>query len=185
MIQNSDYYFLTKNLQLFRTYMKNKINGSQINYYFICTTKLWLFSHKIQLEQESDNVKLGKILHEQSFQREKDYLIDNLINIDFIKITDCIEIHEVKKTQKMEKSHEFQLLYYMHYLKNEKDIENIKGFLNYPKNRKKEEIFLTKEKEKELTKIIEDINNIIEAEMPKPKKKRICNKCAYFEFCFS
>ena len=58
--------------------MKNKINGTQINYYFICKTKLWLFSHNIQLEQ-SENVKLGKILHEDSFKREKEYLIDNMI----------------------------------------------------------------------------------------------------------
>ena len=165
--------------------MISKINGTQINYYFICKTKLWLFSHNIQLEHESENVKLGKILHEDSFKREKDFLIDNLINVDFIKFTDCVEIHEVKKTQKMEKSHEFQLLYYMFYLKNEKDIDNIKGILNYPKNRKKKEIFLTKEKEEELFEIIEDINKIISSEMPKPKKSKICNRCAYFEFCFS
>ena len=124
-------------------------------------------------------------MHEDSFKREKDYLIDNLINVDFIKLTDNVEIHEVKKTQKMEKSHEFHLLYYMHYLKNEKDIDNIKGFLDYPKNRKKVEIFLTKEKESELLNVIDEINNINENEMPKPKKSRICRKCAYFEFCFS
>lgn len=162
--------------------MKAEINGTQINYYFICKTKLWLFSHNIQ---QSENVKLGKILHEDSFKREKDYLIDNLINVDFIKLTDCVEIHEIKKTQKMEISHEYQLLYYMYYLKKEKDIKNIKGFLDYPKNRKKKEIFLTKEKEDELLKIIDDINKIIQDEMPKPKKSKICRKCAYFEFCFS
>ena len=73
----------------------------------------------------------------------------------------------------------------MYYIKYEKDIVNIKGFLDYPKNRKKKEIFLTQEKEAELIKIIEDINKINENEMPKPKKSRICRKCAYFEFCFS
>lgn len=165
--------------------MFSKINGTQINYYFICKTKLWLFSHNIQLEDESENVKLGKILHEDSFKRENDYLIDNLINIDFIKLSDCVEIHEVKKTQKMEKSHECQLLYYMYYLKNEKGIDNIKGFLDYPKNRKKRQIFLTPEKEDELISIIKNINEINTKDMPKPKKSRICNKCAYFEFCFS
>ena len=165
--------------------MLAKINGTKINYYFICKTKLWLFSHNIQLEHISENVKLGKILHEDSFKREKSFLIDNLINVDFIKLTDCVEIHEVKKTQKMDKSHEYQLLYYMYYLKNEKDIKNIKGYLDYPKNKKKKEIFLTKEKEEELVKIIEDINKINSNEMPKPKKSKICRKCAYFEFCFS
>lgn len=165
--------------------MISKVNGTQINYYFICKTKLWLFSHDIQLEDESENVKLGKILHKESFKREKEFLIDNLINVDFIKLTDCVEIHEVKKTRKMEKSHEYQLLYYMYYLKNEKDIENIKGFLDYPNNRKKKEIFLTQEKEEELLKIIKDIYKINENDMPIPKKSKICRKCAYFEFCFS
>ena len=123
------------------------IKGSQINYYFICKTKLWLFSHNIQMEQESDSVSIGKQLHEITYKREKDYLIDNLINVDFIKKRKNIEIHEVKKTPKMEKSHEYQLLYYMYYLKNEKDIDNIVGYIDYPKIRKKVKIYLTDEKE--------------------------------------
>lgn len=162
-----------------------RINGLQINYYFICKTKLWLFSHNITLELESDNVQLGILLHENSFKKEKDFLIDNLINIDFIKITDAVEIHEIKKTDKMELSHEFQLLYYMFYLKNEKDIKNIKGFLNYPNSKIKKEVFLTSENEKKLVEIIDDITKIISGDMPKPKKSKICRKCAYFEFCFS
>ena len=165
--------------------MKNKISGLQMNYYFICKTKLWLFSHNISFELENDNVQLGIILHENAFKKEKSYYIDNLINVDFIKITDYVEIHEVKKTQKMDKSHEYQLLYYMYNLKNEKDIDNVKGFLNYPKNRKKKEIHLTKEKEYELLKIISEINLINSNDMPKPIKSKICRNCAYFEFCFS
>lgn len=161
------------------------INGTQINYYFICKTKLWLFSHNIQMEQESDNVKLGKTLHENSYKKENEVLIDNLINVDFIKNNNPIEIHEVKKTQSMKKSHEFQLLYYIYYLKNEKGLNNIVGYLNYPENRKKIKIELTDEKEKELNDVLEDINNIINSNIPKPKKSRICRKCAYFEFCFA
>lgn len=165
--------------------MISKINGTQINYYFICKTKLWLFSHNIQLEDEHENVKLGKFLHETSFKRGKDFLIDNLINVDFIKITDSVEIHEVKKSQKMNLANEYQLLYYMFYLKHEKDIKNVVGFLNYPDSRKKKKITLTKEKEQDLFEIIDNIKNIVDSSMPKPKKKRICSKCAYFEFCFS
>ena len=161
------------------------INGTQINYYFICKTKLWLFSHNIQMEQESDNVKLGKTLHENSYKKENEVLIDNLINVDFIKNNNPIEIHEVKKTQSMKRSHEFQLLYYIYYLKKEKGLENIVGYLNYPANRKTIKIELTEDKEKELKDILNDINKIIESTIPKPKKSRICRKCAYFEFCFA
>lgn len=163
----------------------NSINGTQINYYFICKTKLWLFSHNIQMEQESDNVKLGKTLHENSYKKENEVLIDNLINVDFIKNKNPIEIHEVKKTQSMKKSHEFQLLYYIYYLKKEKGLENIVGYLNYPANRKTIKIELTEDKEKELKDILNDINKIIGSTIPKPKKSRICRKCAYFEFCFA
>lgn len=162
------------------------INGTQINYYFICKTKLWLFSYNIQMEQESDTVALGKQLHKNSYKREKEFLIDNLISVDFIKKTsDKIEIHEVKKSRKMESSHEYQLLYYLYYLKIEKEIDNLIGYLDYPKIKKKKTIELTKEKEDELIGIIENIHYILNEEMPKPKKSRICNKCAYFEFCFS
>ncbi|WP_297897368.1 CRISPR-associated protein Cas4 [Methanobrevibacter sp.] len=161
-----------------------KINGSQINYFFICKTKLWLFSHSIQMEQESDTVSIGKQLHENTYKREKDYLIDNLINVDFIKKRKNIEIHEVKKTPKMEKSHEYQLLYYMYYLKNEKDINNIIGYIDYPKIRKKIKFKLTLEKEEEIKNIIQEINEIINSEIPKPKKLKICRKCAYFELCW-
>lgn len=55
--------------------MRNKLSGLQINYYFICKTKLWLYSHGISLELESENVKLGIILHEDSFKREKMFLL--------------------------------------------------------------------------------------------------------------
>jgi CRISPR-associated exonuclease Cas4 len=165
-------------------YYKNHITGQQLNYYFICKTKLWFSAHKINMELESDNVLIGKQLHENSYKREKDYLIDNLINVDFIRKRKDVEIHEVKKTPKMEKSHEYQLLYYMYYLKNEKDIENIIGYIDYPKIRKKIKIELSHEKEEELEKIINEIPKIINSDIPKPKKSRICRKCAYFELCW-
>ena len=161
-----------------------RIIGTQIHYYFICKTKLWLFSHHIQMEQESDLVSLGKLLHEKSYKGEKEYTIDNLISIDFIKKKGCLELHEVKKSRTMKKSHEYQLLYYMYYLKQKKGIENIKGVINYPKMRKKITINLDESKEKELMDVIADIGNILDMETPKPERMKICRKCAYYEFCW-
>ena len=166
-------------------YEKNlRIMGTQINYYFICKTKLWLFSHHIQMEQESDLVSLGKLLHSKSYKDEKEYIIDNLISVDFIKKQDYLELHEVKKSSKMEKAHEYQLLYYMYYLKHKKGIENIKGIINYPKIRKKVMVDLNESKENELKDIIEDIGKVINVDTPEPERTKICRKCAYFEFCW-
>lgn len=95
--------------------MNKEVNGTMINYYFICKTKLWLFSHNIQLENESDNVMIGRYLHENSYKRDNEQMIDNLIAIDFIrKNGDTYEIHEIKKSNKMKKAHVYQLLFYMY-----------------------------------------------------------------------
>ncbi len=62
-----------------------KYTGSQINYYFICKRKLWLFSHNIELEPESDLVKLGALLHQNSYKRKMKEVQVDRIKIDFIE----------------------------------------------------------------------------------------------------
>lgn len=62
------------------------ITGEMIYYYFVCQRKLWYFVNEINMEQNSELVSIGKILDETSYKREKkSILIDNTINIDFIK----------------------------------------------------------------------------------------------------
>jgi len=166
---------------------KTIFTGTQINYYIICPTKLWLFSHFTTMEQESELVSLGKILQKTSFQQvEKDLVIDQKISIDFIKKRDKIILHEIKKSSKLEKAHVIQLLYYIYYLKHEKNIKNVEGIINYPSKRKVVKVELTKEKELELIEIFQKINKIVSLPTPpKPKYKKYCRKCSYFEFCFS
>jgi CRISPR-associated exonuclease Cas4 len=162
-----------------------RIRGTQINYYFICKTKLWLFSHSIQMEQESENVSMGKLLHKKTYGREKkDVTIDNLISVDFIRRGDYLELHEVKKTPKMEDAHRYQLLYYIYYLKHEKGIEKIRGSIDYPKMRKKESVELDETEEIRLKEILNDIEKIINGNVPEPGKMKICRRCAYYEFCW-
>ena len=46
------------------------INGSLINTYFVCKRKAWLFYNKIGLENNSENVKIGKFYHNQTDKKE-------------------------------------------------------------------------------------------------------------------
>ncbi|AEH06111.1 CRISPR-associated protein Cas4 [Methanothermococcus okinawensis] len=172
-------------MDLINSFKELKIRGAQINYYFICKTKLYLFSKNIQMEKESDIVELGNIIHRSSYKNERKEVIINSIAIDFIRNSEGIlEVHEVKKSDRMKKADIYQLLYYLYYLK-KLGIEAI-GILNYPSKHKVEKIILTKKDEKELMKIIEDIENIIHQDKPiKPERKSYCKKCAYYEFCFS
>ena len=112
--------------------------GTQVNYYIICTTKLWLFAHHITMESGSDLVAMGRFIHETSYEREKkDVIIDNRIGIDFIKTGDTITVHEVKKSKKLERAHRYQLLYYIYYLMTVKGLPKVDGVLDYPESRER------------------------------------------------
>ncbi len=155
--------------------------GVQVNYFFVCKRKLWLFSHNVGMEKESEAVKIGKLLHEETYKTiEKDVLFDR-ISLDFIEKGGKIIIHEIKKSQKMEKAHYYQLLYYIYFLK-KKGIE-AEGIINYPLVKKKEVVKL--ENEKEIEEILQQIKEIISLPSPpKAEKKKYCYRCAYFEFCW-
>lgn len=100
-----------------------KITGLMVYYYFICQRKLWYFTNEINMEQNSELVAIGTALDEGSYTREnKNILIDNTINIDFIK--NGAVLHEVKKTKAMEEAGIWQVKYYMYYLEN-KGVRNV------------------------------------------------------------
>jgi CRISPR-associated exonuclease Cas4 len=160
-----------------------RITGVKVTYYFICRTKLWLFSHNITLEKEHDNVNIGKLLHEDRYKRDsKEVTIDQTISIDFIRKGDTIVLHEIKKAKSMEQAHRQQMLYYLYYLKS-KGIKAT-GEINYPLISKKEEIMLLEKDETDMECVINDIRKIVMGRMPQPERTKICKKCAYYEFCF-
>jgi len=155
--------------------------GVQVNYYFVCKRKLWFFSHGISMENKSEDVLLGKLLHNRSYRNvKKDILIDR-ISIDFVERNGEIVLHEIKKSRKLERSHRYQILYYLYSLKR-KGV-NAKGMINYPLLRKVELIKL--EDENEIKEILLNIEKIISlSEPPAPEKKKFCRKCSYFELCW-
>ena len=159
-----------------------KVNGIKVNYLYVCERKLWFFSRGIRLETTSEKVLLGKLLSEYSYLREdtKEILIDNLIKIDIVSGD---EIREVKYSNRLPKADRIQILYYLYYLK-KFGIEK-RGVINYPKQRKKEEIILTEEAEKEVEKALIRVREITNMPTPPPLiKKSYCSKCAYYELCF-
>jgi len=160
----------------------NNITGTEINYFFICKTKLWLFSKFQTMEHSSDIVKDGKIIHESVHKRRVKEVNLPGMKIDLIQMKDGLIIYEIKKSKKMEKASIYQLLFYLYKLKEMEIIA--KGILDYPLIRKTEEIILTKEKEKELEEISNEISFIIGGSIPPPEKKSYCSKCSYYDFCW-
>ncbi|CUS89951.1 CRISPR-associated exonuclease Cas4 [Candidatus Kryptonium thompsonii] len=161
-----------------------KYTGTMVNYYFVCKRKLWLFAHNLNFESESDMVKIGKLISQTSYEREdKEIDIDQTIVIDWIDFENKI-IHEVKKSNKLEEAHIWQVKYYIYYLETRKAV-GFKGMINYPKLHKREIIELKDEDREKLRKVLEDIKAIVSSEKA-PEKVRIptCKSCSYFEFCW-
>lgn len=159
------------------------ITGVMIYYYFICKRKLWYFINEINMEQNSELVSIGKILDETLYTREKkNIMIDNTINIDFIK--NGAILHEIKKTKSIEEAGIWQVKYYMYYLE-KRGIKNIQAKIDFPLFRETKEITLEEEDKKVLDNIIQNIEKLAKTDKPpKPIDSKICKKCAYYDLCY-
>lgn len=159
------------------------LGGIHVQYYFVCHRKLWLYGKNLGFEEESEKVLDGKLLHEKAYKRanKKELMISDDFKID---VLDGEYVREVKLSSKMKKADRYQLLYYLYQLKKRGLIR--KGLVSYTKEKKTEEIILTKEYENELEKIEVHIKKILNSPTP-PKliKKKYCRSCAYYDFCFT
>lgn len=165
------------------------ITGTQVHYYVLCPRKLWWYTHGIEQEHVeagtgAENVALGRQIHADSYpeQARKEVMIDDLLRLDF---TDDGVVHEIKKSKGGQRATQFQLLYYLYYLKHEKGIETT-GMIDYPKQRRKEEVILTPELEMEVEKILHGIAVVRTMESPPVVKEpmALCKKCAYQDLCW-
>lgn len=163
-----------------------QITGTHFNYYMVCHRKLWLFSNSLQMEQTSDIVYEGKLIHETSYnQRSEKYTEVELdgIKIDFYDANNKV-VHEVKKSNKVEKAHEWQLKYYMYVLE-KAGINGVAGILEYPRLRKKTEVLLSEVDIEEIKLAEKKIIDICNSEAcPNTINTKICKNCSYYDFCY-
>ena len=92
------------------------INGTIINYYIHCKRQCYMHYNRINMEDESELVKIGKAMHEE--KNTDEITVDN-IKVDKIKKDYLIEI---KKSDADIEAAKMQVLYYLLKLK-EKGIE--------------------------------------------------------------
>lgn len=163
----------------------SRITGVMVQYYTACKTELWYFANNISYNDEDENIRIGRLIHKDSFENEKKEIqIDNCISIDYVKNEkNDVVIHEIKKSSKLMEPVKDQVLYYMWYLKN-KGIKT-RAIITFPKERKKQKIILSSDDEKRIENILIDIRNIISLSSPPPPKKKLyCKRCSYFNLCW-
>lgn len=164
-----------------------QITGTHFNYYFHCHRQLWLFANGINMENTSDLVYEGKLLHEISYPRRsekyKEIELDG-IKIDYYDPRNKV-VHEIKKSDKHEEAHEWQVKYYLYVLE-QNGIEGVKGLLEYPKLHKTDEVLLTTPDREAIREMMKNIEKIIQDEhCPERIPKTKCRNCSYYDFCWS
>ena len=163
------------------------VTGTIFNYFMVCRRKLWLFAHGITMEQESELVYEGTLIHENSYpERNPNYEEIELdgIKVDFYDARHHV-IHEIKKSDKLEAAGRWQLKYYL-YVFEMHGVKDIKGVLEFPKQRKTENVTLTDEDRQKIKDMLADIEKACEEKACPPLlKKEPCKHCGYYEFCYT
>lgn len=162
-----------------------KVNGTLINYYFHCKRQCYLHGNRLNLEDNSEIVKIGKAIHEEKSSKSK----NTEIQIDNIRIDKLTSeyLTEVKKSDADVDASKWQLIYYLKVL-DDKGVKR-KGKLEFvEKNKTDKKILyfeLNDEILKELNKHLKNIENLINGdEIPEVLNKPKCKKCAYYEYCY-
>ncbi len=139
------------------------------------------------MEHNSELVADGKLLHETSYpQRPEKYTEIEIggSKIDFYDAKNKV-IHEIKRSDKMEEAHLWQVKYYI-YLLQKDSVSGVTARLEYPKLKQTLSVHLEPTDEMYLGTIIAEIERITGSDYCPPLlHAKLCKKCAYYDFCYS
>lgn len=162
-----------------------RITGTIVNYYIHCKRQCWLFAHDMNFEEDSEDVQIGRILHEiRSEGRQNAEIQIEGIKVD--KLTDEFVV-EIKKSDADIEATKWQTLYYLYVLK-QKGLER-KGKLGFLERNKQAsktfELELDESAESQLKELLAGIEIYLQKETPaEPVYAKKCDKCAYYAYCY-
>ena len=162
-----------------------EVNGTLVNYYFHCKRQCYLHGNRLNLEDNSEKVKIGRAMHEEKQKKRE----NSELAIDNIKIDGLTSkyLTEIKKSDADIEASKWQLIFYLKALKNKGVVRDGKLEIKEKNKQNKSVIYvkLTEEKERQIDKYIEDIKGLVSGkEIPGVLNKSSCKKCAYYEYCY-
>ena len=165
--------------------MDRGIGGTLVWYYAICERQVWLLARNILPEQDDNNIRVGRLLDEMTYPRERQrgVNVDNTIVIDFLG--DQGVVAEVKKSSRALKAARLQVAYYLYYLKHNKGFET-EAVILVPEERRRHRVELTPELEAEVEQAIREIEMLRASSAPvKARRGMRCRRCAYAPICWA
>lgn len=162
-----------------------EINGTLINYYFHCKRQCYLHGNRLNLEDNSESVKIGKELHKEKEEK----LTNKELEIEHVKLDGLTAKYliEIKKSDADLEASRWQVLLYLKILKEKGIIREGKIEVVEKNKQNKNTIYvtLTQENEKELEQYLTEIKDLLSQEqIPDVLNKLTCKKCAYYEYCY-
>ena len=153
--------------------------------YLVCKRQAWLGYHAIQGDCDNDYLRQGNYIHEEAYKRQKRNNQFEQKHFDTVQHKNGqIVVGEVKKSSHCLESAKMQLAYYLYELKQE-GIEAI-GVLQFPEEKRTEEVILTEELEQELIEVLKQLEETIREQLPpRVEMKKVCEHCSYCESCWA
>ena len=174
------------------------IGGMLFSYFLICPRKAWLVRQGIWMEQESEDVALGRLLDETAYSRSEKHLDLYAAAPDGTPLTGCIDravlkegvLHETKKGRSCSEAHQWQVRFYLWLLRlngvSGSGGAAFRGQIDYPALRRSEPVELTDKLEQELCHKLQELCLLLAADHPPERieKRSFCKKCAFEELCY-
>ncbi|QCR22116.1 CRISPR-associated protein Cas4 [Pontibacter sp. SGAir0037] len=174
------------------------ITATVFSYFLICPRKAWLHHQGIRMEQESEDVALGRLLDETSYSRSEKHLDLYATTSDGIPLTGRVDraalkdgvLHETKKGRSCQEAHLSQVRFYLWLLKLNGVTANggaaYRGQIDYPALRRSEPVTLEPQHEEVLALQLRQLIRLLEEPHPPARisKRDFCRKCAFEELCY-
>lgn len=162
-----------------------RVNGTLINYFFHCKRQCYLHGNRLNLEDNSELVQIGRAIHEVKAGESENAEIA-IENIRLDKLT-AEYLTELKKSDADIEASKWQLYYYLKILKGKGIIR--KGKLEFEEKNKSKKATIILElgdaEEKQLEQIQTQIEKLLQSDsVPEADEQAGCKKCAYYEYCF-
>lgn len=162
-----------------------RITGTMVNYYVHCRRQCWLFANGMNFEDDSEDVRIGKVLHELKSEGKA----GREIAIEGIKVDKLSDqyVTEYKKSDADVEATKWQTLYYLYVLK-QKGMER-KGSIQFMERNKQDskvvELELDIETEQQLISMLDEMELYLVQDKPEPAVlDKKCKRCAYYAYCF-
>ena len=175
-----------------------RIGGMLVGYHAVCPRKAWYSMRGLSMEQDSDTVRLGRLLDETSYsRRQRPAMIEAtapdgtplVAKIDGVDLRAGV-LHETKKGRSEEQAHRLQLRFYLWVLAlagvTRADGAPLSGQLDYPALRRTEPVGLAPEHEDELARHVAALAALARQPTPPDRfpRRSFCRRCAFEALCY-